>query len=367
MYKEYKRQIIKAKNNDNLLKDMLHYLQSDKTTLKRYQKQKLINLIVSLLNINFKGKKANKQSKEVKILQYLEAPINDTYLFSLLEDIDFNGANDYINGLYNLLTDNNYIYNGIGLKIVIAKYLQSLDDIKNLKVFKVSNFKLNNDFKFLVFKNGKTLNYTKLYFNNEYNFIIFNTLQNDNIVSIVLYDETKINDIEVIVQSGVTNYDKTFKHINLNDYKYKYVDKWEQNEDNKEKLEKIFNYKYNTKSVGVKLTYKDIINNFFEDIYFNDLYYSIYTQIKAFEKNKDNFEANDLNLLKSTIEDYDNFNYDNIFKKVKLEDIKINNRSNKQINYKKYVLNKCINNSLKNLQSKEDIKQKDIVYIVNRL
>lgn len=369
-YKEYKKAIIKAKSDEKLLRDMLRFLQSGKVNdLSKKELLRLIDLIISFLHLIFENKRLNKVSKETKIRELLEKPINDDYLFNLIEDIDFNSNSDYIIGLYNLLTDNNYIYNGIGLKIVIAKYLSSLEDINNLKVFKLSNFKLNDEFKFLTFKNGKTLNYTKLYFNNEYNLIIFNTLKNDNIVSVVLYDKTKINDIENIVQSGVITYDKDFKHIeDLDSYKYTYYDKEEQYLENKERLEDIFNYRFNTKIYNIKLTYEDIINNFFKDIYYNDLFYAIYKEIIAYEKANDNFKSNDLELLKTTLNDFDNFNYKNLYKKARLKDIKINIKDNKvNRDYKNDLSKKMINHDLKGLKNRYDIKQYHLEHIIKDL
>ena len=55
-------------------------------------------------------------------------PIDNEYLFYLLSQIDLLSTNnDYLTSLYNLLSDNNYIINHIGLKVNIVKYLLKTD------------------------------------------------------------------------------------------------------------------------------------------------------------------------------------------------------------------------------------------------
>lgn len=363
-YSDYKKQIIKAKTDENLLKDMYYYIRDNTIDLKENEKTKLLNLLVSFISLHFKNKKLNRKNKSVKSIEYLKEPINNDYLLNLIDNINFNVNNDYVIGLYNLLIDNNFIYNSIGLKIVISKYLNTLNSLNDLKVLKIDNNKLNDNFKFLVFKNNKIKNYTKLYFNNEYNLIIFNTLKHDNIVSVILYDKTKIKNINEIVLKGVVDYDKTFKHIdNIKDFQYTYNNKEEKYLENKDLIVNIFNYRYNLKVYNISFTFENIVKNFYNDIYSNDLIYNIYKDIINYEKSLDNFKSNDIDLIKTTLKDYDNFNYNNLNKGIKTTDIKINvvKKSN---NYNKYLFNKMINNYFK---VNNHLDNKAINYIYNRL
>lgn len=369
-------------------------ISKDKTLEKQFKKNTdLYNKIISVTNdlkeLEFKRnyivrkliKPQNKQqsfvySVDCNLKHYyttknrtLTQPIDNGYLLHLIDEIDFNVNNDYIIGLYNLLTDNNYNTNGIGLKVIIAKYLNSLKDLSNLKVFKIDNNKLNRDYRFLVYRNGKTKNYTKLYYNSENNLIIFNTMKNDNIVSVVLYDASKIKNVSEIVLSGVIDYDIDFKHIeNLKDYQKKTFEFEENYKSNKEYIEKIFNFRYNTKSVGIKLTYKNIVQStyFINEIYRNDILYQKYIDCRNYEKQTDNFQSNDLKLLITTLEDYENFNIDNLFKGCQLKDIQIKiDKYNRD--YRLYMFKKVTNNYIhkKNIQYIFDFKPIDIKSITN--
>ena len=250
-------------------------------------------------------------------IEYIEYPIDNTYLMGLLNDIDFNINNDYIIGLKNLLYDNNYNYNTIGLKVVIAKYLLDID-LKDLKVFEVNNSRLNDDFKFLTFKNSKIKFYTKLYFNEEKGLIIFNTLLHDSISSVVL----TINDnIDIMYKDDIEK-DFNYNDDNYNDIKnnkYTYVDK-----DLKvlgfviDLINVLKLFKPNYKDLTISLSdidddniykYVHIMNKEHQIYYRYDKLNFKYEYVLKHLKDTDEFKGNDLDNI-TTIEDYNLYKID---------------------------------------------------------
>lgn len=181
-----------------------------------------LGLICTYYNIDYNVFIANLINKKYfkNPCKILELPIDDNYLFYLLEQIETRlnqSNNDYLQGLFNLLSDKNYRYNSIGLKVILAKYLLDIE-LTNLKVFKIDNNYLNDNYKFLSFKNTKIKGYSKIYFIDD--IIILSTLNHDNIVNIALYDKTSDINIKKVIQSNIIIENKDFKHIDLNKYKY---------------------------------------------------------------------------------------------------------------------------------------------------
>ena len=335
-----------------MFKKLNQMLENGLITKKEYS-----NLVQQLRNKKIENdlKSINKAIKSIKPIEYINYPIDNTYLLDLIDDIDFNINNDYIIGLKNLLTDNNLVYNTIGLKIIIAKYLLTID-LKDLKILKVDNNRLNKDFKFLVFKNGKIKFYTKLYFNNENNFIIFNTLNHDDIKSVIIYHKD-LKNIENIIYNDITTDDITTDNITTDDittddikkYQYRYYDK--ENKVINYLLDLIQILKYFPKTVNNKdiikisknITTDDIIDNMdkyyniiltYENIYYPyDRIYNKFEYIVKYFKDNEKFKSNDL------IDDIDDY--------YTLENSKgfINYKSNKSNNhYRKYLTKKMIHN-----------------------
>ena len=259
----------------------------------------------------YKGLKLTNPVKAKTI--YKNYPVDDSYLFELLDSINFDNINnDYIIGLLNLLTDKDYTINTIGLKIVITKYLMTLNSLKDLKVIQVKNSYLNDDFSFLSYKNDKQVNQTKLYYYSQKNdIIVFNTLFDDRINSIILFDSTKYSydDIYYTVHNKTVNdkikaINNDIKHIEVNKNSYQYDDK----------EFKLYQYIIDLINVlkNFDNTYNDIIinqiditnNNYFE--YLNIIkseYLHFYDRPKLWDKycfileylkNDDIFKANDI-------------------------------------------------------------------------
>lgn len=149
--------------------------------------------------------------------------LDNSYLNYLINQLDKSKFNTVgLEGLYNLLTDNNLIYNNIGLRVLIIRYLLNID-ISNLNFIKLDNNRLNDNYKHLVYKNNKIKNYTKLYFIKDD--IILSTLLHDNIINIIITTNDNINycyggDNQVIINDNQ-------ELDNLKDYQYRYKDKQE--------------------------------------------------------------------------------------------------------------------------------------------
>lgn len=241
-------------------------------------------------------------------------------LYSSLTDLyNYDKLNNRLQGLFNLLNDNNLIYNNIGLRILIIKYLLNID-IKDLKYYQVDNTRLNDKYKFLVFKNDKIKNYSKLYFID--NDIILSTLQHDTISNVVL----SLNDnINYIYGGNIEFNDNKDSNLNLNDYKYTFKDN-----DITKSIQYLYYLidKYTLLEQGIPyykvnqytIDYDSIIvndNNLSYYInYFNKKYRfiqrydklnSIFDRIEQYFINLDEFNSNDLS--SDTIKRLDNLDY----------------------------------------------------------
>lgn len=333
IYQSIKKQIIENKANYGKLCIIERYLKNtdinafDLSYLSLNQRLILIDIIHDFKILCLNNNKPNIKIKDLKPIDYIDYPINDSYLKRLLSDIDFNTKNDYIIGLKNLLSDNNYNYNTIGLKIVITKFLNDLNDINDLKVLKVKNNYVNDSFKFLVFKNGKTVNYTKLYFNKSKGLIMLNTLLSDNISSVILFDSTKndIHDIDLLIHKNTINDNNDIDNIDLKKYQYKAKDK-EQTLFNLIKylyycIDKILNdnnYNYtidynklNVNNKNYKTLLKSIDKHYNDIIVYSDKLLSIYDNIDSILNDIEDFKSNDIGKDSITIEEQnDYYKYD---------------------------------------------------------
>ena len=347
MYKNFKNQIIGNKNDEQKLKAMKKYLLFNCSYLSDNSINNLLDLINDFLAIhNRNTKRQLKLINDKKHYVTTSDAIDNTYLFDLLSNIDFNINNDYIIGLKNLLYDNNYNTNKIGLKIIIARYLNDLKDLNTLKVFKPSNDNLNDKFKFLVFKNDKSKNYTKLYYNNEYHLIIMNTLTHDSIYSVILYDNNKINDISSIIETKNNNIDKSIKHIDLSNDKYTDI-----LEDKIEYLQNMINKVSLNDSEYIQKSLNDLI---IEDNTYLNLKTS-YEDYSLYEDNNDKFNKSSLSLcyeyIKNKYEDNNNLYLKNKHRKT---------LKNYHMNIDSYIYDKLLNKKYQ-----IDIKQKETVFIDN--
>lgn len=245
--------------------------------------------------------------------EYKNYPIDDSYLFELLDGINFDNINnDYIIGLLNLLTDKDYTINTIGLKIVITKYLMTLNSLKDLKVIQVKNSYLNDDFSFLSYKNDKQVNQTKLYYYNQKNdIIVFNTLFDDRINSIILFDSTKYSydGIYYTVHNKTVNnkikaINNDIKHIEVNKNSYQYDDKefkFYQYIIDLINVLKNFDNSYNDIVINqIDITsnnyfeYLNIIKSEYLHFYDRPKLWDKYCFILEYLKNDDIFKANDI-------------------------------------------------------------------------
>ena len=264
--------------------------------------QRLRNKVMKI-----RSKKTSKTSKSK--IKYLTYPIDNTYLFELLNKINFDINNDYIIGLKNLLEDNNMIYNHIAIKIIIAKYLVDLKDLNKLKVFEVENQRLNEDFKFLVFKNNKIKDYTKLYFKD--NMIIFNTLKHDNISSVILTNEDNINNIYGKKEDNIII--KTSNDIDIKKYQYTVVDnEYKVYSFIVDLINVLKNFKEDCKSITIDINdikevnlheYLNILNKNYNIYYRYEKLTLKYEFILKYFEDLDNFKSNELDNI-TTYEDY---------------------------------------------------------------
>ena len=180
-----------------------------------YSIRDILDLFVEYFNFNSKYDIINL------IRIYTNLGINRDYLDKLLNDLndnnDYNSLNNRFKGLFNLLNDSNLVYNSIGLKIVICKYLLDID-ISKLNVYQLDNTRLNDKYSFIVFKNNKIKNFSKLYFID--NDIILSTLQHDNISNVVFTLKNNVN----AFYGGKNDLDNNNNDIDLSKYKYQYKD-----------------------------------------------------------------------------------------------------------------------------------------------
>lgn len=146
---------------------------------------------------------------------------DNSYLMKLYNELDKKAFNTLrLQGLLNLLSDKNLVYNNIGLRIIILKYLQGVN-ISKYSFYKLDNYRLGDNYKFLTYKNGKIKFYSKLFFVNGY--IIISTLEHDNITNyILLHENDNINNF--YGGNNLIEADNQFID-NLKDYQYRYKDK----------------------------------------------------------------------------------------------------------------------------------------------
>jgi len=270
-----------------------------------YNIRDMIDIIVEYFDIN----KYNDIINIIRINNGLG--YDNNYLTKLYKDLvkknDYNKLNNRFKGLFNLLNDNNLIYNNIGLRILIIKYLLSID-ISKLNVYQLSNNRLNDKYSFIVYKNDKVKFYSKLYFID--NDIILSTLQHDNISNVVF---TLKDNINYFYGGNNETYNIEQSIDNLKDYQKKYIDKEQLYLDNIAKIEKIINFRYNTKSKNIYLSYDNIINSLFIDIYKNDMLYQLYLDIEQYKKDNDMFKSNALDndlIIKQESLDYYKYEID---------------------------------------------------------
>lgn len=169
---------------------------------------------------NKKRFKPFRPKKAIKVREYITEPVDDGYLEFLLKDINFDVNNCYVEGLQNLLRDKNYNYNSIGLKIVIAKYLKTIE-LEDLNVFRIDNNRLGKRYRFLAYKHAPK-NYSKLYLKD--GDIVFNSALADDIQNIVLTVKSDINHF----YGGEMNITKNNNDIgNIHQFQYRHKDKEE--------------------------------------------------------------------------------------------------------------------------------------------
>lgn len=150
-----------------------------------------------------------------------------TYLDKLLNDLNKKALkhglfkNSRFEGLFNLLNDENLLYNNVGLRILILRLLLDID-IKKLNVFTLSNNRLNDKYKHLVYKNDKVKFYSKIYLIEDN--IILSTLEHDNIINTAYTLHDNIN----IFYGGDNDITKNEDNTTTNEIKesqYTYFDK----------------------------------------------------------------------------------------------------------------------------------------------
>lgn len=235
---------------------------------------------------------------------------DNRYLNKLYKDLtkinDYDKLNNRFKGLFNLLNDNNLVYNNIGLRIIIIKHLL-LTDISKLKVYQLDNTRLNDKYKFLVFKNNKIKNYSKLYFID--NNIILSTLQHDKISNIAF----SLDELNSFYGGNNDIIDNNNLDLDLNKYKYEF------NDNGIDNIVKYLYYlidKYDLIEKGVpKYKINDLVidydsinvndNNLYRFIrFFNknyriiqryDLLNELYDKIIKYLSDLDEFNSNDLN------------------------------------------------------------------------
>lgn len=284
----------------------------------------IIELITEYFNIN-------KYSDIINIIRVNNGlKYDDEYLKTLTKKLkDSNNdlfKNNRFEGLFNLLNDNNLIYNNVGLRILIIKYLLDID-IKKLNVFILSNSQLNDEYKHLVYKNDKIKFYSKLYFIK--GDIILSTLEHDNIINTIYTLNDNIN----YCYGG-----KIDKQTNdINDIVLKSNDNKLIYESNDEKIlrliSELFDFLGQTNEDYINFKGYDIRDLYFDDIPFyldilnkkdnvNNFYrydkiYNKYLDILKILNDDDEFKSNELkvnqnkdSIITSLFDEY--LNYDSI-------------------------------------------------------
>lgn len=285
--------------------DILNLFDYTYTKYEYHNIKDSIDLILEYFNIN----KYNDIINVVRINNNLG--LDNSYLTKLYNDLvkinDYNSLNNRFKGLFNLLNDNNLVYNNIGLRILIIKYLLNID-ISKLNVYQLSNNRLNDKYSFIVYKNDKIKFYSKLYFIN--NDIILSTLQHDNISNVVFTLKDNVNSFyggnnDIITDNNDITTDE------LDKYKYRYNNNGINNTIrylyyliHKVKIIELIGYpkkdliiEYDSIKVNDNNQYKYL--QYFNKNYlflqrYNDLK-DIYDKIIEYLINQDEFKSNDLN------------------------------------------------------------------------
>ena len=94
-----------------------------------------------------------------------------------------------LKGLFNLLVDNNLVYNELYKREQIIDFLMNFRFLNGFKIGYISINDLSSDYTFLSVKKGKIKNYTKIQLIN--NCIVLNTLNHDDISIKVIYVNKK--------------------------------------------------------------------------------------------------------------------------------------------------------------------------------
>lgn len=247
---------------------------------------------------------------------------DNKYLMNLFNELDKTKFNTIRKqGLLNLLSDNNLVYNNIGLRILIIKHLLGRD-ISKYKFIKLDNNRLKPEYRFMTFKNDKIKFYSKLYFIN--GFVFVSTLEHDNINNYVLISEKiDINDFygETVV------IDKDNQDLsNLKDYQYRYRDTELALLNMTHYLLYLVNKELDLRYIGEVITeYNNIQvttdnleksfitlkSHYVDIIQFNDKMTELYDRIEQIRINSDEFKSNALDkksIKAEEAEDY--FKYD---------------------------------------------------------
>lgn len=288
----------KELNNLELLKlNDYYFIQNDYHIIKD-----IFILIEETFNIN----KYNDIINVIRVNNYLG--YDKEYLNKLFNELKLENkyvkGNSRTEGLFNLLNDNNLIYNNVGLRILIVKYLLGRD-LTNLKVFNLSNNRLNDNVSFLTFKNDKIKFYSKLYFINDN--IVLSTLEHDNIVNVVYTFKNNIdNDFYGGYNENIKNEDNTTTN-DIREKQYRYFDKEEKLLENINRLlnnlNNFFKVDIILNSLDNNLMLSNVLNIFKdnEDIIFRyDKLSYLYENIIKGLKDIDNFKSNSIELKEDT-------------------------------------------------------------------
>lgn len=229
---------------------------------------------------------------------YLDKLLNDLNKKALKHDLF---KNSRFEGLFNLLKDENLLYNNVGLRILILRLLLDID-IKKLNVFTLSNNRLNDKYKHLVYKNDKVKFYSKLYLIEDN--IILSTLEHDNIINIAYTLHDNIN----IFYGGKNDIIKSEDNITTNDIKkatYTYYDNESLTID---KVNFILLVLFNKGLLDEKLTINsfsnpyvvsevlNIFNNNIDFINKHEVLFYRYEDILRYFKEQDIFKSNNIDL-----------------------------------------------------------------------
>lgn len=228
-------------------------------------------------------------------------------------------------GLINLLEDNNLVYNNLGIRINIIRFLiNNLYRLSDLNSFQIDNSRLNGDYSYLVYKNNKIKGYSKLGFKDDN--IILSTLMHDRVANVVYtfeknpsifyggevdLSDNKIYDIDLnLLSYKVSNGDIN----NIAKYLYYLIDKYTLIEDGLSSYEaSIYCINYNSINIDDYNIYEYMrfFNAHYQIIQRYDNLLSMYERIIKRLKQEDDFYNNSLesdSLKRLEQEDY--FKYD---------------------------------------------------------